>query len=251
MIKTEADYDVATYIAENTEYYPAYEQFEAYDGDIGGRGLPLIMVGDVPFHHFLNISVGYGKSYLDLMDYPDKVERLVTAMEHNLREKMWPVLANSPGTLFLHGMNLASTTTPPSLFDKYLTPYMREFADYMHAHGKYVAHHADNDTGKILSQLKDTHYDMHECFATAPLVPTTLKEARTGLGPDVTIFGAIPSVVLEEDFTESEFEAHMEEVFDSIAPGDRTILGIADNMMPTSSISRVRRIVEMIDERAA
>jgi uroporphyrinogen-III decarboxylase len=185
------------------------------------------------------------------MDYPDKVEALLATIENSFREKMWPIVANSPGTLFLHGLHLASTTTPPRFFDQYLTPYMREFADYMHDHGKYVAHHADNDTRSILSQLKDTNYDMHECFATAPLVPTTFKEAREGLGPDITIFGAVPSVILEEDVSDSEFEAYMEEVFDNIAPGDRTILGIADNMMPSSMLSRVKRIIEMIDERAA
>jgi uroporphyrinogen-III decarboxylase len=248
-IKTEADYDVCKYIIENTEYYPAYDEFEAYDSDIGDRGLPMVATEDVPFHHYLNVLVGYGKGYLDIMDYPDKFESLLEVMENNLREKMWPVVANSPGTLFLHGAHLASTITPPNFFDKYLTPYMREFADYMHDHGKIVGHHADNDTRSILSQLKETDYDMHECFATAPLVPTTFREAREGLGPDVTIFGAIPSVVLEEDVSDSEFEEFMEDVFDSIAPGDRTILGIADNMMPSSKISRVKRVVEMIDER--
>jgi hypothetical protein len=251
MIKTEADYAPAMYIYENMEYYPAYEEFEAYDRDLGGRGLPMLQVGEVPFHHFLNDLVGYEKGYLDLMDYPDKVEELLETIETNLREQMWPVVANSPGTLFLHGLHLASTTTPPRFFDKYLTPYMREFADYMHDAGKFVAHHADNDTRAILSQLKETGYDMHECFATAPLVPTTFKEAREALGPDVTIFGAIPSIVIEEDVSESEFEEYMEDVFDNIAPGDRTILGIADNMMPSSMLSRVKRIVEMIDERAA
>jgi hypothetical protein len=138
-IKTEADYDVCKYIIENTEYYPAYDEFEAYDSDIGDRGLPMVATEDVPFHHYLNVLVGYGKGYLDIMDYPDKFESLLEVMENNLREKMWPVVANSPGTLFLHGAHLASTITPPNFFDKYLTPYMREFADYMHDHGKIVS----------------------------------------------------------------------------------------------------------------
>ena len=41
----------------------------------------------------------------------------------------------------------------------------------------------------------------------------------------------------------------MQEIFNAVAPGDRFILGIADNVMPTSLMSRVRRIGELVEER--
>jgi len=249
LIKTEADYGPVMYMIENTEYFPAYEQFIDYDESVGDRGLPMVAIGDVPFHDFINVYTGYEKGYIDLFDFPDKVERLLETMEQCLREKMWPIAAKSPATLFLHGAHFASQTTPANYFDQYMLPYMREFSDYMHKHGKKVAHHADNDTSEILGQLKASGYDMQECFVTDPMVPTTLRQAREGLGDDVVIFGGIPSVILESSTSEEQFEEYMDDIFDSIAPGDAAILGIADNMMPTSLLSRVRRISELVETR--
>ena len=250
-IKTPEDYDTVMYIIENTEYFPAYEQFIDFDNSIGDDGLPMTQIGDIPFHHFLNVLTGYEKGYLDLFDYPNKVERLLETMHQCLKEKMWPVVANSPGTLFLHGAHFSSQTTPAAYFDQYMIPYMQEFADHMHGYGKKVAHHADNDTSEIVAQLRKSRYDMHECYVTAPMVPITLAEARKALGDDVVIFGGVPSVILEEAVPEEQFEEYMDEIFAAVAPGDRFILGIADNMMPTSLVSRVKKIGKMVQERGS
>ena len=249
LIKGPDDYGPVTYIVENTEYYPAYEQFEAYDKDIGDRGLPIVHVGHVPFHSFVKDLTGYQKGYLELFDSPDKVENLVQTMDQCMKERLWPLLAASPATVFLGGAHCSSQTTPAPYFDQYMLPYMQEFADFMHAHGKKVAHHADNDTSEILEQLKASRYDMQECFVTSPMVPCTLKQAREGLGDKVVIFGGIPSVILEPGFSDEQFEEYMDDVFRTIAPGDAIILGVADNVMPTSIISRVKRISEMVEER--
>ena len=248
-LKTPDDYDAVMYIVENTEYFPAYEQFVDFDNSVGDAGLPMVQIGDVPFHHFLESFTGYQQGYLELFDYPDKVERLLETMHQSLKEKMWPVAAKSPATLLLHGAHFSSETTPANYFEQYMLPYMQEFADYMHGYDKKVAHHADNDTASIIELLKQSRYDMHECFVTAPMVPITLAEARKALGDNVVIFGGVPSTILEEAVSEEQFEEYMDEIFKAVAPGDRFILGIADNMMPTSLLSRVKRIGELVEER--
>ena len=262
MLKRPEDYDVVTYMLEKTEYYPCYEEFEAYDRDIGDDGLPMVAVGDVPshgwlhglagdvpFHGWLQGLVGYEKGYIDLFDYPDKVERLLETMTQVFKERMWSVVANSPARLLLHGMHLASQTTPPNYFERYITPYAREFNDYMHQHGKSVAQHADNDVTDILDHLMDARWDMQETFVTHPMVPCTLKQAREKWGANMIIWGGVPSAILEEYYPEEDFEAYMDDLFRTIAPGDAFILGIADNMMPTSMLSRVKRITELVEEK--
>ena len=248
-IKKPEDFETVMYIIENTEYFPAYEQFIDYDESIGDDGLPMIQLGDIPFHHYLENYTGYEKGYLDLFDYPDKVERLLETMHQSYKAKMWPLAAKSPGTVFLHGAHFSTETTPANYFEQYMLPYMQEFADYLHGFDKKVAHHADNDTSAIIDLLRESRYDMHECFVTAPMVPITLAEARKSLGDDITIFGGVPSVILESSISDEKFEEYMQEIFDAVAPGDRFILGIADNMMPTSMLSRVKRIGEMVEEQ--
>ena len=250
-IKGPDDYGPVTYIVENTEYYPAYEQFEAYDKDVGDLGLPMVASGDVPFHYFVKDLTGYQRGYLELFDSPGKVEDLLKTMEQCLKERLWPVVAESPATVIMGGAHFSSQTTPAPYFDRYMLPYMQEFADFMHAHGKKVAHHADNDTSQILKQLKDSRYDMQECFATSPMVPCTLRQAREEFGNEVVIFGGIPSVILEPSYSDQQFEEYMDDLFRVIAPGDAIILGVADMVMPTSLIQRVRRISELVEERGS
>jgi hypothetical protein len=43
----------------------------------------------------------------------------------------------------------------------------------------------------------------------------------------------------------------MRGVFRTIAPGDAFILGVADNVMPTSIIERVERISELVEQHGA
>ena len=248
LIKRPEDYETVMYICENTEYYPAYEEFEAYDRDIGDRGLPMVAIEDVPFHDWLGNLTGYDKGYYDLMDFPDKVERLLETMTQVYKERLWPVVGNSSARLILHGAHFATQTTPASFYDQYMTSYIREFTDYMHEHGKSVTQHADNDTSGIMDQLLASGYDMQECFVTAPMVEATIEMAREKWGDKMIIFGGVPSVMLEEDVSDADFEQYMENLFKAIAPGDAFFLGVSDNVMPSSLLSRIRRITEMVEE---
>ena len=78
-----------------------------------------------------------------------------------------------------------------------------------------------------------------------------LAEARAAWGDRVIIWGGVPSVILEEPFTEDQFEAYMDDLFRTIAPGSAFILGIADNAMPGTKIERVKRITAMVQQRGA
>lgn len=249
MIKRPEDIDIVMYIVENTEYFATYEEFDAYDREIGDDGLPLVVSGgQPPFNEFLCNLAGYDSAYLYLFDEPNKVERLLETMIQCYRERLWPILADSPAQLFLHGGHFDSQMTPPRFYDKYMTSHAREFTTYMHKHGKTIAHHADADSSQILDQLSDSGYDMQHCFTTAPMVPLTLKEAREKWGTSMIIFGGIPSVMLEDTVSDEEFEAYMRDLFRTIAPGDAFMLGVVDLVMPTSQISRIRRVTEMVDE---
>ena len=139
--------------------------------------------------------------------------------------------------------------TPPRLFERYITPYYQQIAPRLHARGKALTYHADDDSKLILKQVKEAGFDMAECFATAPLVSVTLEEARRAWGSDVIIFGGVPSIILEEQVMgDAEFEATMREVFRVIAPGDALILGVSDNVMPRAKIERIERITQMVAE---
>lgn len=248
-LKGPQDYRVWEWVVEHTYWEPAYDDYRAYDAETGDDGLPMISVGDVPIHEFLLGLAGYDNAFYQLADYPQEVEHLLGVMTEVERERLWPVIFNSPARLILHGVHLSSQFTPPPLFKKYILPYYEEFMPLAHEAGKAVAMHADNDTSQIVELIERAGWDMVECFVTAPMVPLTLERARRVWGERVIIWGGIPSLLLSPSVPESEFREYMDRLFRTIAPGDAFILGVADNVMPDSLIERVAQVSEMVEER--
>ena len=246
-LKKAEDYDLWVDVVENTSFIPTYDEYETYDQEIGDDGLPMVAVGDCPFHYWLKDLAGYQQGYLHLMDFPDRVEALLNLLAEKDKE-VWKIAAESPAKLFLHGVHLSSQFTPPRYFDKYITPYYQEFTQLLHAHGKSLAMHSDNDTSAILGNLKEAGYDMVECFVSAPMAKVTVKDAREAWGTSMIIWGGIPASILEETYPEKDFESYMIELFRDIAPGDAFILGVSDNVMTNSLLSRVEKITEMVEK---
>ena len=136
--------------------------------------------------------------------------------------------------------------TPPPIYEQYILPYYRELSELLRSRGKTLVLHGDNDTRQILSHIDRSGFGMVECFVSHPMVETTLAEARTAWGERIIVWGGVPSSILEDPYTDAEFEAYMEDIFRTIAPGDAFILGVADNVMPGAKLERVQRITEMV-----
>ncbi|MFW6146232.1 MAG: uroporphyrinogen decarboxylase family protein [Planctomycetota bacterium] len=241
-LKTADDYTVWTYIAEHTYWDPAFDAYEAYDRDIGDDGLPMTPIGDVPFHQFVRELAGYDHAFFHLVDYPDHVDALLKTLTDVFAERLLPLVLKSPAALLLHGGHLSTQYTPPPLFEKYILPHCERFFGDIHAAGKFLTMHADNDTSAILPQLRAGGWDLMECFATAPLVPVTLADAFDAWGDDVAIWGGVPSSILGPECPQRDFEAHLDTILETIDGHPRIILGISDNLMPGAWIERVERI---------
>ena len=247
-LKKAEDYAVWEWIVQHTRWVPKYEDYVAYDAEIGTDGLPMVSVGDVPLHHWMLDLAGYDDAFFHLVDYTREVESLLQVMWEVERERKWPVIAESPAKLVLHGVHLSSQFTPPNLFDKYALPYYDELMPLLHGNGISVAMHADNDTSLIMDQIERAGWDMLECFVTAPMVPLTLERARKVWGNRIILWGCIPSLLLSPSVSEDDFRTYIKEMFRTLAPGDAVILGLADNVMPNSPIERVAWISDYVEE---
>lgn len=247
MIKKPEDYDVVEYIIENTKFTPTYDQYIAYDREIGDDGLPLVGIGADPMYQIMREYLGYEKIYFEMVDHPDKIERLLKVLTHKAKE-MQKIALESPARMILHGEHFDSMMTPPPIFEEYFKPYFKEFSDLLHSKGKILVCHADADSSLLLDLIKDSGFDMAEVFTTAPMVPCTLEQARKAWGNDVIIWGGIPSIILCEPFSDDAFEKYMQDLFQTVADGKSFILGVADNVMPETIFERLVRVSEMVKE---
>ncbi len=248
-LKTRDDYAVASYIVENTEYTATYDDYEAYELEVGDDGYPLTGCGNCPFHHWMQRLAGYNDAYLHLHDFPEHVEGLLDLMMARDRERLWPVILDSPAKLILHGSHFSSQMTPPPVFERYILPYYQELSSLLQQRGKTLCLHADADVRLIASHVERAGYGMVESFVTHPMVDTTLAEARAAWGDRVIVWGGVPSAILEAPYSDAEFEAYMAGLFDIVAGRSAFILGVADNIMPGAKLHRLKRIAEMVEAR--
>lgn len=241
-LKTRDDYAVWTYVLEHTRWTPDFDRYVEYDREIGGDGLPMTAIGDVPFHAFARELAGYEHAFYHLADMPDAVEGLLETMEDVFAQRWLPIIRDSPARLLLHGGHLSSQFTPPALFEQYILPYCREFFPRLHEAGKYLVMHADNDTTAILDLLVEGGWDMLECFATAPLVRLELRRALDVFDGRLVVWGGVPSSILGPACSAGEFAEHLESIATVAETRDAFILGVSDNVMPFDDIERVEAI---------
>lgn len=244
LLKGPQDYPIWEWIVQHTTYTPAYEAYTQYDETINDDGLPMVLVEFSPFYYFLETLAGYNQAFYQLADYPEEVVHLLAVMSETQRAREWPVIADSPARLILTDAHISTQFTPPRIFKEYIYPYQRDLNDFLHAHGKSTAMHADADTSGILALIEQTGWDMVECFVTAPMVPVTLEQARQAWGNRVIIWGGLPSLMLSPSVSEIEFRDYCRRVFEIIEDGEAFILGVADNVMPDSLIERIAWISE-------
>ncbi len=243
------DYSVWEWIVQRRRYIPTYAAFAAYATDVGAEGLPVVRVEGNPMYDFLEVLVGFQDAYYHLADYPDRVAHLLAVITEVQRERLWPLIAESPAQVVMNGFHLSSQMTPPRLFRQHILPYYQEVNAYLHEHGKWTVMHADDDLSCILDLVEEAGWDMLDCFVTAPMVPLTLAEARAAFGDRVILSGGLPAVLFLPEVPETQFRAYVEDIFRVIASGEAFVLAVADNVMPNSVIDRIAWVSEQVAQR--
>lgn len=246
-VKTFDDYPAYRMLLSHTECVPDYDGFQEYDSRIGRSGLPMVILGEIPFHSWLGHWVGYEKGYIHLFDRPDIVLEAVETANVNYR-KMWQIVAESPARLVMHGVNFDTSTTPAKIYREYFLPYLGDFCKLMHSADKFVACHADGNNMSLLDLIKQTGFDVADCFACSPMVECTIEQARQAWYDAITIWGGIPSTLLEPNISNQQLQNHLDSLFSAVAPGDRFIPAIADQVMPTSTWEKLRIVLEKIKD---
>ena len=134
--------------------------------------------------------------------------------------------------------------TSPPIFREHFLPYLSAFNDLMHASGKRVAFHGDGDMTALPDLMVEADYDVCDCFACEPLVRCTAAQAYAAWKDRITIWGGVPSGLLEPNVPLGQLQEHLCGLYRQVAPGDRFILGISDQAMPSASWDHLAMLAE-------
>ncbi len=253
VIKRPEDYRVVGYIFRNVRLSPDYDNYLAFQREVGERGLAVThgLGSASPVQHLMRDFVDSTAFYYELVDHPKEVQQLVEDMTP-FYDRLVQILADSPAEAVMMGANYDDTITYPPLFKEHILPWLQRWAQVLHAGGKVFMSHCDGENLGLLDLLAASGIDVAESVCAPPMVECTLTAMRKAFGDRITIFGGVPSVaLLEESMSEDEFEAHMRHLFAEIAPGYRFILGVSDMVPPDAKWERLVRIAAMVKEWGA
>lgn len=244
-VQSPADYPILTEILSHRTYIPDSEAYRQYDLHVGNNGLPMVILGPTPFHEILLSWAGYENGFDHLYNDREQILPAIRAAETN-HLKMGQVVAASPCELVLYGAHFDSAMTPPPIFKEYFLPHIQQFNHLLHQHGKKVAFHADADLRLLLDLVLAADYDVMDCLATEPLVACTFQNIRARTKGRMTLWGCIPSTLLEPPNTVAELRAHLDKIHAQAAPGDRLIWGFSDQAMPGSRLEHLQTVRDFI-----
>jgi corrinoid protein of di/trimethylamine methyltransferase len=251
LIKKPEDYRIAGYIFENIEVFPKYEGAQEYMDQLGDWGVYAAggpSLGASPMHLIQKELLDATRFFYEYRDHYREMQELAEKIGIYF-EKVLRVIIDSPAQVVLWGANYNDMLTYPPFFEKEILPWLRKAGQVLGDRGKIVATHTDGENFGLMDLIRDCGAHLAESVTPYPMTKVRIEEYYRRWRDKLVIMGGIPeSILLEETATREEFEAFFDNLFKSVAPGDRLILGPADSTPPNAVFDRLLRIGESIEK---
>jgi uroporphyrinogen-III decarboxylase len=246
--KGHQDYDALRFLIEHTEVVDNYEEYGRFVDDIGIDGLAVPYTGHLAAHQLMIFFMGYETFYYQLHDHPTELEALIGALTEQQRQIL-ALAAACPAEAIEVGANYDEQMTPPPIFDAFFAPFYREAREVLGKGGKILVVHGDGEMRVLLDRLMACGVQVVEALTPKPMTTIDLATTRQLWGDRVTMWGGIPSTILTPTYTDGEFQGYMEDLFRTVAPGDRFILGFGDNVPTDALFHRIQWIARFWAEQ--
>jgi hypothetical protein len=245
------DFDVAGYIFSHLKVEPCMEGYMAYRQEIGEQGVAVAFLSGsaCPMQHIMKDLMPLEDFFYTLHDCPEKVLRLAEQMEPYYQQ-IKAFGAESPAELILLGGNYDDSITHPAFFEKYILPALRDYAQVLHAKGKYLMTHTDGENKLLLPLYLRTGFDVADSVCPYPMTRCTLEEIRAAFADRITIWGGIPSTLLcPGSSTEDEFRRSVDQLIERYASESRFILGVSDMVTADALWERLLYVTEKVNRQ--
>jgi hypothetical protein len=248
-IESTADFEAVAQVFEHLEVVPTPGAYSAFHDRIGGHGLALAQgpIAAAPTHFVLHDLMDMEAFFYLYMDDHAALHRFAERLRPFFDAALDAIL-QCEAEIVWWGANYDQQVTWPAFFREEIVPWLGAIGDRLRAGGKRLASHADGENHQLLPLFPRCRLDVAESVCTEPMTIDSLADLRSGMGEGTTIWGGIPSVVLLDDsMTNSQFEAHLDKVFDALGTGERLILGVSDNVPPDANLDRLDRITRRVE----
>jgi hypothetical protein len=243
-IKDESDLRTVEYILERAEIVTQFDKMASLAEEVGEHGLLVPLLHRIPFQQALLEYFGEMPLFFWLHDKKALVMELLSRLDEQLVDALGQ-LEGFAAPYVEFPDNLDGIMTNPRLFREHCLPAYQKYTAVLHAQGKKVGSHTDGNVRPLLTLLAKSGLDVCESFSPAPLTACTFEEAAAAWQAGPTIWGAIPTPVLEERTSEAEFQAYLDRLFATIR--SPLILGGVDLIHRHNLIERVEAVARRVD----
>ena len=227
MIKTTEDYKVVKFMIGDEIYTPTYEKFQREEEILGDDGFVFAgWMPPTPMMQMLWQLMGVEKFAIDYFEESELFLSLYNAIFQKQCEQ-YEIVAGSPALVAHIEENMTADMIGLERFETYVVPCYNKFASILHKKGKLLAAHFDGRMKVLSHALANSDMDIIEAFCPVPDGDLEMAEARR-IWKDKIIWINFPSPV--HLFSPEQIELHARKILKEIAPGDRFLLGITEDI---------------------
>ena len=228
----------------------AYTQFHQRIGE-SGVAVASGPIAASPMHLVLHDLMAMDQFFYL---YTDELEalRAFAARLEPLYEACLDAAVESEAEIVFWAANYDRDLTWPPFLEQEIAPWLRRAADRLHAARKLLLTHCDGENDRIGHVFGDCGVDVVESVCPSPMTSLDQQGLRTASGPNVTIWGGVPSVaLLEASMSTADFHTYVDDMCEQISDGHGWILGVSDNVPPDAALSSLEYLGTRFTEVAS
>jgi hypothetical protein len=247
--KDERDYRSLAHLFRNLRVEPNHEGYREFSETVGERGIAVgfVSLAGSPMHLVQRELMPFELFFFELHDHPDQMTELAAAVS-DYWQRVLAVVGASRCEVLLVGANYDATVTSPPFFHAHIEPWLRRYADALHASGKFLMTHTDGENTGLLPHYLEAGFDIADSVCPSPMTRLSFKAVRDVFGGRIAIMGGIPSVsLLPSSMSDRDFAAFLDRFFDEIGDGRYLVLGVSDTTPPQADFQRLLEIAKRAD----
>ena len=247
-VETIEDLRVMCHIYENMRYEANFEPFERIGDLVGDDGvifnIPPICVSAVQklTSRWAGVENLVGIIAEDGDEFDELIERIQAS-----ESDAYDIVCGFGERYVEFCENLSSEVTGRGYFEKYNMPYYKKLNDKLHKAGKKTGIHIDGTLSPCLALLPQCGFDLAESVTPAPVGDIGLGSLRETVGDDFVIMGGLPGALFSARYSEEFFDEYLKNLAKASKPGEKFIVGVADQVPPDAVIGRMQKVRAMID----
>ena len=247
-IRKPEDFQPVGYLFEHIKVKPQIDGYLALRKKVGEHGVAVAAtLGSAgPMHHILKQLMFPEQFYYAMADYPEKIYRLAEQMEPFF-QAMQQTALDSPAEVVYLGGNYDDSLTPPPLFRKHILPVLKQYAERLHARGKYLLTHTDGENRRLIPLFLETGFDVADSVCPYPMTQVPLEKIHAAFADRITIWGGIPATQLcPESTDDASFRRYVDELIQRYGHAKRIVLGVSDMVTADCDIERFKYLNDKI-----